>query len=475
MSFGFSPPDAVNGICAVKTVWDALREDKGSKERVATASASVDHHLESMQNLQAVIDSTPDEVSASKTGVEKRVRALGQFQESRRSQLTKYKPWHGPFSGKKEFESSHARIASSAHAVQLDATLFTAELNLAETTKTRESLSQKIDMPSQELLHIQNAISPCLSQAIQRTAEASQSPLQHSIAVALDKTAQNLESTQGSIHSSQAKAYTMLKDMLQTMKCVEEKQNAEIPSEQPLSAVSEPEEDCKGSGKEHGVNHSSRVRVARHNFATELDTYIKNNGAVPLSDEIPPTLIGRLGPIAEQCLVPILVASVYFYMSRSRLQLSLQAFANLLKKDPVSAIVVGLVYMTVWRTTCRLSQSLSLLGADYITFEDAFGRSIQLPFVTAQYWTTFSGFIQAHFRDHPCFHFIAAGQFHLNLHSSRGRLITPQTWSCLMKPSANIAMSIFFELPRKACVRCFGELSFAWERAVLHLVPHMKG
>ncbi|EXJ61464.1 uncharacterized protein A1O5_11780 [Cladophialophora psammophila CBS 110553] len=140
MSFvGISPSDIVNGVHAAKTIIEALRDNNGSDEKVVAASTGIDHHLESIQNFENVLNNLPQESAASKTQVQSRVMSLRTIEEARKSQLAKYKDsltnrtgckakvrrvyrqlaW--PFGGEKDFADATARVASASDAVHLDA------------------------------------------------------------------------------------------------------------------------------------------------------------------------------------------------------------------------------------------------------------------------------------------------------------------------------------------------------------------
>ncbi|EXJ56291.1 uncharacterized protein A1O5_12558 [Cladophialophora psammophila CBS 110553] len=136
---GLSPSDLVNGLRAAKTILEAVKEEGGSKEKIVTALMSIEHDLEAIKNLEGVLDTVPDELSATTVDIRNRVRSLREFQENRRARLLKHKNalvsgttfkakaksaytqvvW--PFSGEKDFQESCTRTAAALDATHLDA------------------------------------------------------------------------------------------------------------------------------------------------------------------------------------------------------------------------------------------------------------------------------------------------------------------------------------------------------------------
>ena len=147
--------------------------------------------------------------------------------------------------------------------------------------------------------------------------------------------------------------------------------------------------------------------------------------------------------LPEQVIAPILLAALCCLTTRQRIENMLRNFGSLAKTDPTSATLIVCIFLTLSRMTIRLCRPLSLLRADHVTFDDAFGSlSLTLSFATCEYPGTFSKFMEQHFKTHPGRSFILDGNYHLNLNDSRGQLVTNQTWRSFVKPNARIAMSV---------------------------------
>lgn len=140
---GISPTDIVNGIRVTKRAIEALRDKDGAKDDFATVSASVDHHIDAIQNLENAFNDTPDRSTQLSTGIPDKVQdrwnTLRLLQEHQRSRLERYHdlPAHTAhpksnikktfrklgwaFGGKQEFQDANGRMANSSNAVVIDA------------------------------------------------------------------------------------------------------------------------------------------------------------------------------------------------------------------------------------------------------------------------------------------------------------------------------------------------------------------
>ncbi len=192
-----------------------------------------------------------------------------------------------------------------------------------------------------------------------------------------------------------------------------------------------------------------------------LNEYINAHGATPLANTSMSVVGIQSWALPEQVIAPILLAALCCLTSRQRVENMLRNFGSLAKTDPASATLIVCIFIALSRMTVRLCRPLSLLGADHITFDDAFGAlPLRLPFATCEYPGVFTKFMQHHFQTHPGRSFIVDGLYHLNLNNSRGQLVTNQTWGSFVKPNARVTMSVVWEMQDKKCLRCARTLFF---------------
>ncbi|KIW95837.1 uncharacterized protein Z519_02901 [Cladophialophora bantiana CBS 173.52] len=351
---GISPSDIVNGVHAAKTIIEAVRDDNGSEEKVLAASTGIHHHLESIKNFENALNSMPQESSASKTQVQSRVMSLRTIQEAQKSRLAKYKDplinrtgckakvkrvyrqlaW--PFSGEKDFADATARVASASDAVHLDAVVLTAECIQAKVDKMEDLVLHKLDSITERIQAAQEQSAECARQ-IQDKVSLSQNCLSSLI--------QNMQ-------------HDLMKD----------------PRQHPGVAVVRMEEPPETSEQTH-----------------LLDTYIKSHGAVPLSRERSQHFPENFSKLPEHLIMPLLLAVLACLTTRQRLESMLRDFITLTKNDPASAALIACLLIAFSRITFRLSLPLSILGADHVIFEDAFGSSWRLPFTTCQHQSGSAG------------------------------------------------------------------------------------
>ncbi|ETI23519.1 hypothetical protein G647_05321 [Cladophialophora carrionii CBS 160.54] len=212
----------------------------------------------------------------------------------------------------------------------------------------------------------------------------------------------------------------------------------------------------KGARRQHreGCQAQMTLTTMGKHRSPRLDTRSEVLPSFPSFKKPSRPLCRQLHMSHDQAVTPMLIAALFVSRHDSGLKITLRAFIDLARPDPASAILILCTIVAFSQMAVRLCPQLSILGADRVRFDDAFGSSIMLPFSTCEYPATFSGFLQQHFLGHPWQSFVLAGSYHLNQNNGRGRLVTEETWGSIVKPNSTVAMSMFLELGNKICIRC---------------------
>lgn len=96
-----------------------------------------------------------------------------------------------------------------------------------------------------------------------------------------------------------------------------------------------------------------------------------------------------------------------------------------------------------------------------IHFEDALGRTRQLPYEWFRYWEPFEGLLKAEFRGIPGESKVLEGSYHLLDSMNHSQLIRKDDWAYKLKPGSKISMSMILKqirmrsgtCPRPSCSR----------------------
>ncbi|KAJ9603742.1 transcriptional repressor general negative regulator of transcription subunit 4 [Cladophialophora chaetospira] len=452
---GTSATEIVNGIRTIKTAIDAFGKEDGSKSRVDMASQSISHDLASIQDFKAIVESTPDGASSAKCNIQERVTALQTSQKIRQRQLDRYKAPLGsnrtlkervnkvcrtlawPLEGEKDLQQSQTRLLSSEHAVQRDATLFTAERNQARTAEAEKHIMQRLDLLGDTL----TAGLASSDKERQRFEERIQSAFSQSQNT---KAASDLQDL---VAAATQRPTTMFADLIQRTTAIGEQQAAfdrkleNLPSVITSLLTTRAVPRFVPSGMIRRRN--SAVQMYR---STELDEFIKAHGNIPLSQASPSKEAAQSLTAPETVLASVALAALYTCCSQRRIQLFLLSVAAAAKNDPIVAALVSTVICALWRMASGMGNRLSLLSGDSIIFEDMSRTQVKVPLAYAEYPGTFHQFLKRHFVNHPCFDYILEDRYHINVENTRGLLVTTQTWSGLVKPGVKIAMSILLSL-----------------------------
>ena len=215
-----------------------------------------------------------------------------------------------------------------------------------------------------------------------------------------------------------------------------------------------------GSGDQRGSDTERPPSTAVRLRGPLLDSYLTTHGPIKAFE-------GCSRPVSEgfrarpDCFItPILIAVLCCLTTRQRVESMWRSSVILGKTDPGSATLIICILVAFLRINMHVIRPLSLLGADQVHFDDAFGASLSLPFALCECPTRFSDFVRDHFSTHPCRSFIFDRLYHLNLNNSRGLLVTDRTWSSFIRSNSKITMSITWDSRHRRCIHCRDELFF---------------
>ena len=130
-----------------------------------------------------------------------------------------------------------------------------------------------------------------------------------------------------------------------------------------------------------------------------------------------------------------------------------QKWAAHASSDPVFAALLVMTAIWVFRCLAQLPRQLSLLGGDFVDFEDALGVPLQVPFSTCRHFKLFSAFVEIHFEGKPGFRQVLRRKYHLTFGNNRGMVIEHASWKDLVKPRSRISMAMLITYT-SMCAKC---------------------
>jgi len=122
--------------------------------------------------------------------------------------------------------------------------------------------------------------------------------------------------------------------------------------------------------------------------------------------------------------------------------------------DPVFAALIVMTAIWVLRCLTQLPRQLSLLGGNFVLFEDALGVPLRVPFSTCEHFKIFSAFVEVHFEGKPGFRHVVHRNYHLTIGDSRGVVIEHSNWKDLVKPRSRISMTMLMMTYTTMCAKC---------------------
>ncbi|OAL48500.1 hypothetical protein IQ07DRAFT_102796 [Pyrenochaeta sp. DS3sAY3a] len=109
----------------------------------------------------------------------------------------------------------------------------------------------------------------------------------------------------------------------------------------------------------------------------------------------------------------------------------------------------------------NLTSNPSFSSGSNICFEDALGRSQQLPYEWFKHWETFEGLLRAEFHGLPGESKVTSGDYHLISRTGQTQFITKENWRNAVFPGSSLVMSMIMKqvairhltCPRPSCKR----------------------
>jgi len=122
--------------------------------------------------------------------------------------------------------------------------------------------------------------------------------------------------------------------------------------------------------------------------------------------------------------------------------------------DPVFATMLIMTGIWIIHSLVSLPHQLSLLGADFVLFEDALGVPVRVPFSTCEHFEIFSAFLKVHFQGKPGFSHVLRRRYHLMIGDSRGRVIEYRNWKNVVRPHTKVSMAMLMTSHTTTCAKC---------------------
>lgn len=184
-----------------------------------------------------------------------------------------------------------------------------------------------------------------------------------------------------------------------------------------------------------------------------LDEYIGVHGPIPLANA---SLEGdkAIPNLPDHIIASILLADWCCYSIHNRTDHLFRRLATLGKSSPTPAALIACTVMAFLRLGRKTPRQLALLAGDSVTFEDAFGQALELPFMNCQSHGQFRAFMETHYRGTPRMSYVLDNRYNLNLDSNRGMLVTGPMSCGLIKPNARLYISIILLLQSNSCPKC---------------------
>lgn len=144
---------------------------------------------------------------------------------------------------------------------------------------------------------------------------------------------------------------------------------------------------------------------------------------------------------------------------------SRQLFQRLIQHqslDPFLATIYALFTLYMAKCFQSLPQRLSLLSGDTISFEDALGFSVEVPYSTYRHIKIFRAFLEVHFEGKPGFQKVLNGQYQL-LHQGRCKVseVSQKSWDVTNWKKSKLVMNMLFAAYDTICVNCLEPLAAA--------------
>ncbi|EXJ62633.1 hypothetical protein A1O7_03071 [Cladophialophora yegresii CBS 114405] len=355
--WGISPSNLVNGFLAAKRVVEALKDENGSEHKAAAALTSLEHELAAVEDLEAFLNTVQDEAGPSMVQYQV-LPTSGDIYNEKAKRAYRKLQW--AFSGEKDFRESNARITAASDGIHLDAIVISGRRTQAEVAKLEPLISSRVDSVSEQV-------------------QASQA-----------------ESTLGTqqILESISRSHTDLSKLILQMQTAFEK-----------GARRQRREGCEAE--------TTPLTIVKPR-SPRLDTLSEVHPSFPSFQRPRRPLCQQIWVLPEQAVTPMLIAALCCLTTRQRIEDTLRGFIDLARPNPASAILILCAMVTFSHMAVRLCPQLSLLGADRVRFDDAFGSSIMLPFSTCEYPAAFSEYLVQGSKGYTWTALIIADTYYLN-------------------------------------------------------------
>ena len=186
-------------------------------------------------------------------------------------------------------------------------------------------------------------------------------------------------------------------------------------------------------------------------------TLKKTSGEVQVSMEAKhyPELAHSQQASVTAILRPAMLIALGMLCSRPECRSFFEMLVHKQRLDPLSVAMCAQFALYVASLAQGMPQRLSLLGSDSLSFEDAPGVSIKVPYPTYSHFKIFKAFLEVHFEGKPGMQKVLDGKYQLLDHRfPKGRQIMQQEWSVIVSKRSRVVMNLLFAARYPVFVDC---------------------
>jgi hypothetical protein len=158
-------------------------------------------------------------------------------------------------------------------------------------------------------------------------------------------------------------------------------------------------------------------------------------------------------------LKPVMLVAVGILCTRPESKPFLEMLITKHGLNPVLPALLVLFALHVAGLAESIPRQFLLSGSNNMSFEDALGESIKLPYSTYRHIKIFQAFLEVHFEGKQGAYKVNKGEYQISVRNcTQSGIVSQEEWALLLTAKSKMIMKMLFAAQEAICVDCLGPL-----------------
>ena len=158
-------------------------------------------------------------------------------------------------------------------------------------------------------------------------------------------------------------------------------------------------------------------------------------------------------------LKPVMLVAVGILCTRPESKPFLEMLIEKHRLNPVLPALLVLFALHIASLAERIPRQFLLSGSNNMSFEDALGESIKLPYSTYRHIKIFQAFLEVHFEGKQGSYKVNKGEYQISVRNrTQSGIVSQKEWALLLTAKSKMIMKMLFAAQEAICIDCLGPL-----------------